>query len=48
MSDYKIKKVNPVQLPFIDNGMTVVTKENADAFYWDKYLKRQGTKGINE
>lgn len=48
MSDYKIKKVNPVQLPFVDNGMTVVTKENADAFYWDKYLKRRGTKGIEE
>jgi ribose transport system substrate-binding protein len=43
MSDYKQKKVNPVQLPFIDNGMNVVTKENANSFYWDKYLKRRGT-----
>lgn len=48
MSDWKLKKVNPVQLPFIDNGMSVVTKENADYFYWDKYLARRGTKGINE
>ena len=48
MSDYMIKNVNPVQLPYINNGMTVVTAENADAFYWDKYLKRRGTKGIDE
>lgn len=48
MSDYKIKNVNPVQLPYINNGMTVVTKENADAFYWDKYLKKRGTNGIKE
>lgn len=48
MSDYAIKNVNPVQLPYINNGMTVVTKENADAFYWDKYLKRRGTNGIKE
>jgi ribose transport system substrate-binding protein len=25
-----------------------VTAENADDFYWDKYLKRRGTKGIEE
>jgi ribose transport system substrate-binding protein len=25
-----------------------VTKANADDFYWDKYLARRGTKGINE
>ncbi len=48
MSDYAIKNVNPVQLPYINNGMTVVTKENADAFYWDKYLKKRGTDGIKE
>lgn len=48
MSDYTLKNVNPVSLPYINNGMSVVTKENADCYYWDKYLKKRGTKGINE
>jgi len=48
MSDWKQKKVSPVFLPFVNNGMNVVTKENADFFYWDKYLKTRGTKGIEE
>lgn len=48
MSDYKQKGVSPVYLPFINNGMNVVTKKNADSYYWDKYLKARGTKGIEE
>jgi ribose transport system substrate-binding protein len=48
MSDWQQKKVSPVFLPFINNGMNVVTKANADYYYWDKYLKRRGTKGIQE
>lgn len=39
---------NPMGIPFVNNGYSVVTKETADYFYWDKYLKRRGTKGINE
>tara|TARA_R110002020_G_scaffold109430_15_gene253113 strand:- start:2950 stop:3984 length:1035 start_codon:yes stop_codon:yes gene_type:complete len=39
---------NPMKIPFIDNGYAVVTAENADSFYWDSYLKRRGTKGIDE
>ena len=31
-----------------DNGLALVNKDNADDFYWDKYLKRRGTKGIKE
>lgn len=48
MSDFQLKKVNPINLPYVDNGMNIVTKENADYFYWDKYLKKRGTKGIEE
>ena len=33
MSDYKMKGVNPLNLPFVDNGTNMVTKENADEFY---------------
>ncbi len=49
MSDYKAKGVSPLNLPFVDNGMNMVTKENADSFYWNKYLaSRPWSKGIEE
>lgn len=48
MNDYQKSGVNPFTIPFIDNGFQVVTKDNADAFYWDAYLKRTGTKGVDE
>jgi ribose transport system substrate-binding protein len=37
-----------MQVPYCDNGLALVDAENADDFYWDKYLKRRGTKGIKE
>lgn len=48
MNDYKRASYNPMGLPVVDNGFAVVTKDNADDFYWDAYLKRRGTKGIEE
>ena len=48
MNDYKRMGYNPMQIPYADNGLALVTKDNADDFYWDKYLKRRGTKGIKE
>lgn len=48
MNDHKRSGYNPMGVPFVDNGFSIVTKENADDFYWDKYLLRRGTKGINE
>lgn len=48
MNDYKRASYNPMSLPVVDNGFAVVTKDNADDFYWDAYLKRRGTKGIEE
>lgn len=48
MNDWKRAGYNPMSVPYLDNGMHVVTKDNADDFYWEKYLKRRGTKGINE
>lgn len=47
MNDYKSAGFNPMGIPLLDNGYAVVTKDNADDFYWDKYLKRRGTKGID-
>lgn len=48
MNDAKRSGLNPMSIPFVDNGLSVVTADNADDFYWDKYLKRRGTKGIEE
>jgi ribose transport system substrate-binding protein len=48
MNDYKRSGFNPFTLPVIDNGFSIVTPENAQDFYWDAYLKRRGTKGIDE
>ena len=39
---------NPFSGIVIDNGLAVVTAENADFFRWDEYLERRGTKGIKE
>jgi len=48
MTDYKLTGENPVQLPYIDNGLHIVTKENADYFYLNKYLERRNSKGVEE
>jgi len=48
MNADKAEGRNPMAIPYVDNGLVVVTAENADAFYWDKYLARRGTKGIEE
>lgn len=48
MNDAKRSGFNPMSVPFVDNGFSIVSKDNADDFYWDKYLKRRGTKGIEE
>ena len=48
MNDYQRAGFNPMSIPYVDNGLAIVNKDNADDFYWDKYLKRRGTKGINE
>ncbi len=37
MNDYESKGFNPMRVPYVDNGLSVVTADNADAFYWDKY-----------
>ncbi len=48
MNDHARSGFNPMGVPFVDNGLSIVTADNADDFYWDAYLKRRGTKGINE
>lgn len=48
MNADKAEGRNPMAIPYVDNGLAVVTKDNADFFYWDAYLKRRGTKGVEE
>jgi ribose transport system substrate-binding protein len=38
-NDYKVSGYNPMQIPFIDNGFAVITKENADSFDLNKYME---------
>lgn len=38
-NDYKVSGYNPMQIPFIDNGFAVVTKENADSFDLNRYME---------
>jgi ribose transport system substrate-binding protein len=39
---------NPVYIPFIDNGLTLITAENADYFYVDKYAESLGYSSIQD
>lgn len=48
MNDYLRSGFNPMGVPFVDNGFSIVTADNADDFYWGDYLERRGTRGINE
>ncbi len=48
MNEDKAMGKNPVTLPFIDNGLSIVTQENVDYYYLDKYLERRGSKGVEE
>lgn len=38
-NDWKVSGYNPMQIPFIDNGFAVITKENADSFDLNAYMK---------
>ncbi|MGF1627629.1 MAG: substrate-binding domain-containing protein [Alphaproteobacteria bacterium] len=38
-NDWKTSGFNPVQVPFMDNGFAVITKENADSFDLNVYME---------
>lgn len=38
-NDWKVSDYNPMQIPFIDNGFAVITKENADSFDLNVYMQ---------
>ena len=37
-NDYKTSGYNPMRIPYIDNGFSVITKDNADAFDLNAYM----------
>jgi len=38
-NDYKVSGYNPMQVPFVDNGFAVITKDNADSFDLNVYME---------
>lgn len=38
-NDYKVSGFNPVQIPYVDNGFSVITKDNADSFDLNAYME---------
>ncbi len=48
MNGKKEQGLNPTYVPLIDNGLNVVTAENADYFYVDKYAESLGYKDVQD
>jgi len=48
MNHRKSFGLNPVFIPFMDNGLNVVTAENAAYFYIDAYIERLGYNSLAE
>jgi len=38
-NDYKASGFNPMQIPFVDNGFAVITKDNAESFVLEPYME---------
>ncbi len=38
-NDYKTSGYNPMQIPLVDNGFAVITKDNADSFVLEAYIE---------
>jgi ribose transport system substrate-binding protein len=38
-NDYRESGFNPMQIPFVDNGFAVITKDNADSFVLETYME---------
>jgi ribose transport system substrate-binding protein len=42
MNGRRAQGLNPVNIPFVDNGLTIVTRENAQFFFLDEYARYLG------
>ena len=48
MTHKKANGENPTFIPFMDNGLNIVTQDNADYYYVDKYAESLGYSSIDE
>jgi ribose transport system substrate-binding protein len=48
MNGKKEMGLNPVYIPYLDNGLTLVTADNAKYFYIDNYVKAMGYSNLQE
>ncbi|MDR1929733.1 MAG: substrate-binding domain-containing protein [Treponema sp.] len=48
MNGKKAMGLNPTYIPYLDNGLNLVTAENAQYFYVDKYAESLGYKNIQD
>jgi ribose transport system substrate-binding protein len=48
MNGKKEAGLNPTYIPYLDNGLTLVTAENAQYFYVDKYATARGYSSIQD
>ncbi len=48
MSYKKGEGLNPTYIPFVDNGLDIVTADIADYYYIDKYCAKLGFKNVDE
>ncbi|HBU13361.1 MAG TPA: transporter [Clostridiales bacterium] len=46
MNSKKAEGTNPTYIPFVDNGLNRITKENADSYYVDQYATSLGYEDI--
>ena len=48
MSFKKYEGQNPTYIPYLDNGLDVVTADNADYYYMANYIKTAGYSSIED
>jgi len=48
MNDWEASGESIVNIPYFDNGLNIVTKENADYFYTSNYLQKRDSKSFDE
>ena len=48
MNGWKETGLKSMDIPVVDNGLNVITRDNADFFRTKKYLESRGSKGTAE
>ncbi len=48
MNDWTVSGESIVNIPYFDNGLNIVTKDNADYFYTSNFLQKRESQSFNE